>query len=100
MQNTTQDSNGHIPPSDDEAVFYSMDWPLLYYHNADEDILDAFMSYINGLDPIAKERALKKLKAFLNEIEDSLGSLPEELEVEFNLAKGCLSYPQSLRFDN
>lgn len=102
MQNTTQDSNGPVPPSDDEALFYRMDWPFTYTQNPEEDILDAFMSYINGLDPIAKERAIKKLKVFLEEIESSLCSFPEELEVEFNLPRGCLTYhpPQSLRFDN
>lgn len=99
MQNTTG-NNSPIPPSDEEELpFYFAEWP----DNLEEDdALEAFMVYISGLDPIAKERALKKLRVFMMGLEESVRNMYDGIQTEFNLPLGGLRYtpPQSLRFDN
>lgn len=94
MNNTTEDKNT-TPPSDEELSFYCVEWPVSY----DDDILEAFMVYISGLDPIAKERALDRLKIFILGLEASLNSIPETEEARFTIPRGPL-LPQSLRFGN
>jgi hypothetical protein len=99
MQNTTGD-NSPIPASDEEEIpFYFAEWPD---HSQEDDVLEAFMVYISGLDPISKERALKKLRVFMIGLEASVKSMYEAIETEFNLPLGVLfdTPPQSLRFDN
>lgn len=99
MQNTTG-NNSPTPPSDEEELpFYFAEWP----ENIEEDdILEAFMVYISGLDPIAKERALKKLRVFIVGLEESVRDMYDGIQTQFNLPLGGFlrTPPQSLRFDN
>lgn len=100
MNNATTDDKNVVPDSDDELSFYCVEWPTSY---DTDDLLEAFMVYITGLEPIAKARALSKLKIFMMGLEvNSLTSIPESDESQFNLPLSPLVHnpPQSLRFDN
>ena len=93
MNNSTSGETNAVPDSDDELSFYCAEWPVVV---DDEDILEALMIYICGLDPIAKAKALSRLKIFIAGLESR--SIPEEDEISLHI--GAFIPPQSLRFDN